>query len=203
MKETKRKSFSFFRSYYDVFNMIEKREDKLKFLEALLDKQFLGENPVDLKGQVKFAWISQVNSIDSQVKGWEDKTGLKLPLSTPPSVGVYTTPSVGGKNTPSLQEKEKEKEKEKGGGNEKISFDDFWDLYDHKVGSKPKAKTKFDKLSLEVQTKIMSTLPAFIKSISEKRFQPHATTYLNNERWQDEITSVTKPRFVYDPNDVQ
>jgi hypothetical protein len=94
MKKTKRKGFNFFRSYYDVFNELE-NDDKLSFIEALLDKQFLGINPTNLKGLAKFAWISQINSIDSQVKGYEDKTGLKL------------TPCQGGgervKNTPSQQ----------------------------------------------------------------------------------------------------
>jgi hypothetical protein len=94
MKKTKRKGFNFFRSYYDVFNELSD-EDKLAFIEALLDKQFLGINPTELKGLAKFAWISQVNSIDSQVKGYEDKTGVKL------------TPAVGGggrvENTPTEQ----------------------------------------------------------------------------------------------------
>ena len=107
MKKTKRKGFNFFRSYYDVFNELSD-EDKLAFIEALLDKQFLGINPTDLKGLAKFAWISQINSIDSQVKGYEDKTGVKL------------TPTVGGservENTPTeqVQVEVEEKGKEKG-----------------------------------------------------------------------------------------
>ena len=104
MKLTKRKGFNFFRSYYDVFNMIESDSDKLKFISALLDRQFLGIKPEDLKGQANFAWVSQVNSIDSQIKGWENKTELTL------------TPTQGGGNTPTeqLEEKGKGKEEEKG-----------------------------------------------------------------------------------------
>ena len=98
MKHTKRKGFNFFRSYYDVFNELPEK-DKLPFIEALLDRQFLGIKPTNLKGMSKFAWISQVNSIDSQVKGYEDKTGVKL------------TPTEGGLITPTLQVEEKEKEK--------------------------------------------------------------------------------------------
>ena len=90
MKLTKRKGFNFFRSYYDVFNELPEK-DKLPFIEALLDRQFLGVQPKGLKGLAKFAWISQVNSIDSQVKGFEDKTGIKL------------TPTEGGSNTPTEQ----------------------------------------------------------------------------------------------------
>ena len=83
MKNTKRKGFNFFRSYYDVYNELSD-SDKLDFIEALLNRQFQGVKPTELKGMAKFAWISQVNSIDSQVKGFEDKTGIIL------------TPTVGG-----------------------------------------------------------------------------------------------------------
>ena len=94
MKHTKRKGFNFFRSYYDVYNELNDK-DKLAFIEALLDKQFLGIEPKELKGMAKFAWISQVNSIDSQVKGFQDKTGIIL---HPTEGGV-----VRGKNTPTEQ----------------------------------------------------------------------------------------------------
>ena len=94
-KETKRKGFNFFRSYYDVYNELESNKDKVEFIDALLDRQFLGIKPLELKGMAKFAYISQTNSIDSQVKGYEDKTGIIL---TPCQGG-----SVGGAHTPYLQ----------------------------------------------------------------------------------------------------
>ena len=96
MKLTKRKGFNFFRSYYDVYNELTTSEDKLAFIEALLDRQFLGTKPTDLKGMARFAYVSQTNSIDSQVKGFEDKTGLSL--STPTEGGRQ-----GGSGTPTLQ----------------------------------------------------------------------------------------------------
>jgi len=103
-KLTKRKGFNFFRSYYDVFNMLPK-EDKLPFIEALLDKQFLGVDPKHLKGMAEFAWISQINSIESQVKGYEDKMGVKL---TPTEGGVITpTEQVEGKEEGKGKEEEK------------------------------------------------------------------------------------------------
>ena len=93
-KLTKRKGFNFFRSYYDVYNELETPEDKVAFIDALLDRQFLGVKPTDLKGMAKFAYISQVNSIDSQVKGYEDKTKTILNPTQPPTQGVTTPPTV-------------------------------------------------------------------------------------------------------------
>lgn len=105
IKETKRKGFNFYRSYYDVFNELSDK-DKLIFIKALLDKQFLDVEPPKLTGMVSFAWISQYNSIDQQVKGYKSKTK-----------DLMSTPTVGGSErvdlTPTPQEEGKGQEKGK------------------------------------------------------------------------------------------
>lgn len=103
IKLTKRKGFNFFRSYYDVYNELETDADKVAFIDALLDRQFLGIKPTNLKGMAKFAYISQTNSIDSQVKGYEDKTKTTLHPTQGGAIGGYVTP------TEQVEEKEKEK----------------------------------------------------------------------------------------------
>lgn len=137
MKLTKRKGFNFFRSYYDVYNELENDADKVAFINALLDRQFLGLKPNDLKGMAKFAYISQINSIDSQVKGYEDRTKA-LNKNNPnfdPWQGVEKTIL-----TPPQQEEEEEEEevKVKGKGKKNIesrkadfkkSLIPFLDLY--------------------------------------------------------------------------
>jgi hypothetical protein len=113
MKLTKRKGFNFFRSYYDVYNELPIK-DKLIFIDALLDRQFLGIKPKDLKGMSKFAYISQTNSIDSQVKGYEDKTKTRLDgrLYIKGENTPTAPPTDGVELPPTLQEKEKEKEQD-------------------------------------------------------------------------------------------
>jgi len=136
-KLTKRKGFNFFRSYYDVYNELN-NEDKVAFIDALLDRQFLGIKPTELKGMAKFAYISQTNSIDGQVKGYEDKTGLKLD----PKQGANITPTEGGRqggwqggfDTPTEQVKEKGKGKVK----EKVKdIPDFSEFLDHAISKEP------------------------------------------------------------------
>ena len=145
-KETKRKGFNFFRSYYDVFNELPKT-DQLAFITALLDRQFQGIKPTNLKGMAKFAWISQVNSIDSQVKGFEDKTGVTL---HPRQGGV-----IRGENTPTLQVEGKEKEKVE---DNKIDFSKLLISYNTIYSKKTRVintsvKTKYNKLLKEGYTK--------------------------------------------------
>ena len=121
MKLTKRKGFNFFRSYYDVYNELSDK-DKVAFMDALLDRQFLGIKPTKLTGMSKFAYISQTNSIDSQVKGYEDKTGVTL---TPPRQGATDGGTYGGPTPPSLQVEVEGKEK----GKEKVQVQDVFRAY--------------------------------------------------------------------------
>jgi hypothetical protein len=97
---SKRKAFNFYVSYFDTFNELSDA-DKLKFITALLNKQFLGIEP-ELKGISKLAYNSQKHSINQQVEGYENKTKQKLNKGG----------AIGGAEGGSVQEKEKGKEKE-------------------------------------------------------------------------------------------
>ena len=113
MKLTKRKGFNFFRSYYDVYNELENDSDKVAFMDALLDRQFQGVKPETLKGIVKFAYISQVNSIDTQVKGYEDR--MKSLNKGVPNYDPWQGVEKVFQNPP-----QQEKEKEEGEGEEEV-----------------------------------------------------------------------------------
>ena len=107
---SKRKAFNFYVSYFDTFNELSDA-DKLKFITALLNKQFLGIEP-ELKGISKLAYNSQKHSINQQVEGYENKTKQSLNKGG----------AVGGAEGGSVQEKGKEKEKEETINERKQSF---------------------------------------------------------------------------------
>lgn len=72
-----------------------------------------------------------------------------------------------------------------------FSFDDFWSIYPNKTNKK-KAKEKFDKLTKVEKEKIEQHLPFFISNPPFKDYTfPHAVTYLNQERFNDEIQLST------------
>lgn len=101
-----RKAINFFRSYFEVAKELNDK-DRLAFYDALLNKQFENIEP-NLKGMANFAYISQKHSINTQVKGYYDKTkDEQFNPNQPPSVGG----KIGGIKPPYLQEKEEEKEK--------------------------------------------------------------------------------------------
>ena len=137
MKQTKRKSVNFLRSYFDVLNKLNNDKDKLSFLLSILNKQFLNEDPTNLSMLVDLSYESQRHQLESSVKGWETRTGNKLgnPTLTPtedpytdpnshPSLPPSLTPTEGPYKTsesryegstlpPYGEEEEKEEEKEK------------------------------------------------------------------------------------------
>lgn len=70
--------------------------------------------------------------------------------------------------------------------NNKIDFEIFWNAYDKKR-DKPKCKTKWDKLPLETQQKIIDYIPNYKLSQPDKQYRKDPMTFLNNESWENEI----------------
>lgn len=176
-KLTKRKGFNFFRSYFDVYNELESNEDKVAFIDALLDRQFMGIKPTNLKGMAKFAYVSQTNSIDSQVKGYEDKTGNILT----PTVGG----SVGGTEHPCLQVEVEVKEKVK---DISLSLENdfltFWKIYNKKVDLK-RCKDKFIKLPKKDIEKILEVVNDYVVLTPDVQYRKNPLTWLNGKCWND------------------
>lgn len=73
-----------------------------------------------------------------------------------------------------------------------LSFDEFWDLYDKKTGSRNKVEKKYLKISEKDRQVIKNTLPSYLASTPNKQYRKHPMTYLNNESWNDEIIGSTE-----------
>jgi hypothetical protein len=81
-----------------------------------------------------------------------------------------------------------------------FSFDDFWSLYPNKTNKK-KAQEKFSKLTKDQKQKIELHLPYFINNKPFKDYNhPHAITYLNQERYNDEI-QITNTNLIPTQNE--
>ena len=70
-------------------------------------------------------------------------------------------------------------------------FDEFWNSYPRKEGSKKKAKVTFDNLSKKKQ-ELAITDPSSRYSETEKKYVPYPTTYLNGEYWEQEAEEELK-----------
>lgn len=73
-----------------------------------------------------------------------------------------------------------------------ISFDEFWNLYDKKVGDKSKLIKKWNDLSDDDRQLIIDYIPEYKKSQPDKKFRKDPLTFFNNKSWNDEIIGVFK-----------
>ena len=71
-----------------------------------------------------------------------------------------------------------------------MSFIEFYNLYPRKMGRKD-AEKSWNKLTPAQQAECLEAMPSYLKywKIKEtaKDFIPYPATFLNNERWTDEI----------------
>ncbi len=70
------------------------------------------------------------------------------------------------------------------------TFQNFWDLYDKKVGKKSNIQFKWNKLSQSKKEDIMRHIEVYKKSQPDKRYRKNPETYLNNDGWNDEIITA-------------
>jgi hypothetical protein len=64
-------------------------------------------------------------------------------------------------------------------------FEIFWNLYDNKK-DRFACYNKFVKLDIETINKIIEVVPEYLKTITDKQFQKHPKTWINNKCWNDE-----------------
>ena len=181
MSQRQRLLFKFYRSYFDVACELSDK-DRLSFYDAIMQKEFLGIEP-NLKGSARLAYISQKHSIDAQVKGWEDYFKTQIAdthTMTPPMTPPMIPPMI------QEEEKEEEKEKEKNNNNTIFSFDEFWDTYNKKTG-RANCERIYARLKDKDYAKIKETLPIYLDSVKDKKYQMNPQTYLNGKYWEDEI----------------
>ena len=72
-------------------------------------------------------------------------------------------------------------------------FDDLWKIYPKKVGKGTARKALEKALAKETEHKIQHSLALFIRAwgSQDKKFMPHLATWLNGERWDDELQEAS------------
>ena len=137
MKKTKRKAFNFLRSYFDVLNELEKDSDKLSFLTSIINKQFLNEDPNDLKFIAKLCYESQRHSIESSVKGWirANNTDLQGYVLDTPRTDPPTNPPTNPKEEEGEEEVQGEEEEK-----EQVEYTKVLEIFNSVCKRLPKIK---------------------------------------------------------------
>ena len=186
-----RDGFIFYRSFYEGIKELP-RDIQGEVLTAIMEYGLNGETTENLKPVARAIFTLIKPQIDANNKKFENgKKGGRPPKNEtkekPKNNQTKTTPEPKELKS---KDKANEKEKEEKG---KIPFDDFWNLYDKKKGDRRACQKKWGSLKNDTQEYILSILPKYVASFSDRQFQPYPQTFLNQERWKNEIEEV-KPR---------
>jgi hypothetical protein len=73
------------------------------------------------------------------------------------------------------------------------SFDAFWRIYPRKIGKGAAVKAYAKAIKKAAPDVILKALQGY-KWPDDREFIPHASTWLNGERWADETTSNAEPK---------
>lgn len=92
-----------------------------------------------------------------------------------------------GTETSKIKIEEKEKSSAKKEKEPNYSFDEFWNLYDKKVGKKDALIKKWLKLSDLERELAMRYIPEYKKCQPDKKFRKNPETFLNQKSWNDEL----------------
>lgn len=78
-------------------------------------------------------------------------------------------------------------------------FDDFWKEYPKRRTDKQKCKKKFLKFDLDIQKKIIEDVKNRKENDEKwiKGFVPMTSTYLNNQKWEDDLEVKEKLKVYY------
>ena len=185
-----RDSFIFYRSFLKSIQHLDPVE-QLELFQAIV-QYGLDQHEPEMSRYVRAVWESIKPQLDANqrkyengCKGGKPKANQDLTTLEPP----HNLMSNGNDN-----EKENDNAKEEGlmakpKRDSSILFDQFWNLYPRKT-SKQSASKAFAKLKDEDQQAAINNI-ARLYAETPVQFVPHAATYLNQGRWEDQAIART------------
>jgi len=155
------------------------RKTAIKILHDLVDKKLIKKTQIEVNNMIfnKYAIITPL--VQKLHQGSVENTlGGSVNITLGGSVEI--TPNNTILNNTNI-------DNTKDNINTCFSFESFWNLYPNK-NNKKGCESKYKKLNESQRAKISATLPSFLAYKPFASYTPpHPLTYLNQERWEDEI----------------
>lgn len=213
-RETERKGFTFFRSYYDAAEDMTD-EEMLSYLKAIIHYSLFGEEPEELPRLVKAVFAAIKPNLDGNAKQFKNgcsggrprkaKNETGFENEKPNSEWVSEEENRGFTNEKPYKDKDKDKDMDMDNnppippkGSDKPqntndeNFERFWKAYPNKV-SKPDARKAFGKVKVSVDVLIaaIEKQKTWDKwTDKDGKFIPNPSTWLNQEQWENEPPQI-------------
>ena len=211
-RETERKGFTFFRSYYDAAEDMTD-EEMLSYLKAIIHYSLFGEEPEELPRLVKAVFAAIKPNLDGNAKQFKNgcsggrprkaKNETGFENEKPNSEWVSEEENLGFTNEKPYKDKDKDmdmdnnppippKGSDKPQNTNDENFERFWEAYPNKIG-KIAAKKAFGKVKVSVDVLIaaIEKQKAWSRWTNEGgRFIPNPATWLNQGQWENEPPQI-------------
>ena len=196
-----RDSFIFYRSFLKSIQHLDTNEQLELFLAIV--EYGLDQREPEMSRYVRAVWESIKPQLDANqrkyengCKGGKPKHNQSVTTPEPNPNQDLTTPEPPHNlmYNDNGNDNGNEKEKEEGTiripkRDSSVAFNQFWELYPRKT-SKQSASKAFAKLKDEDQQKAISNIGR-LYSETPIQFVPHAATYINQARWDDQVIPRT------------
>ena len=190
MSEVKRDSFVFYRSFKESLEELCDI-DKLVMYEAISDYALdktepkLTGFPKALFSLIKPQLDANWQRFENGKKGAESgKKGGRPKTPKKPQENPTRTPNVNDNVNNNIGEFFNSQDNVF----DELCFENIWTLYEKK-GNKKTSLQRWNKLSNKSKKLALVNIPLYIKNNQEIKFRKNFETYLNQEVWNDEITT--------------
>jgi len=188
-----RTGFTFYKSYSDIYFKLD-LEQKVLFIDAILEHQLTHADIDDFSFNdviLDIAWSGIKPNLHSNkvkyINGSKPKAKAKKKRIRSEIKAKKKRSANNDNDNVNVNVNEKDNEQDK-------AFDLFWNNYPKKTDKK-RARLSFNKLN-KTNAELATNDCKVRFTDTEQRYIPHATTYLNGERWNDEL-NVEQPQKIH------
>ena len=206
-----RNQFTFYASFFRSISRIKNKTTRCAAYDAVCRYAITGEEEEDLPDAAAIAFEIIKPTLDASRRKAESgsaggRAKSEANLKQAEANGKQTEANLKqGENESKYKDKNKNKNKNKDKClKDAGAFDSFWSAYPRKEG-KAKAMVAFEKVDVPLET-LLAALEAQKKSPQWTKdagqFVPHAATWLNGRRWEDECGSKEEPNRELDEQEL-
>ena len=167
--------------------------EQLELFQAIV-QYGLDQHEPEMSRYVRAVWESIKPQLDANQRKYENGCKGGKPKANHPVTTTEPPHNLMSNDNGNDNEKENDNAKEEGvmakpKRDSSILFDQFWNLYPRKT-SKQSASKAFAKLKDEDQQAAINNISRLYAE-TPVQFVPHAATYLNQGRWEDQAIART------------
>lgn len=174
-------------SYYIIRTFRSHQKFDARYPNFIIPKEISSKETDDYEHTTCTRWVHAGYTPREGEREREVYREYNTPYSPPAGDVCDDSENKFQDNSHKISKEEKEKSSAKKEKEPNYSFDEFWELYDKKVGKKDSLIKKWLKLSDQERELAMSYIPQYKQCQPDKKYRKNPETFLNQKSWNDEL----------------